>query len=94
MLKIVVDESREPGPVLRLEGQLIGPWVEELGRVSVPLLDRPRPLHLDLRSGSFVSREGADLLRGLRDRDARLLHCSPFVAEQLKRRADEGGNGR
>ena len=70
--------------MLDLEGQVIGPWVQELDRVCEPILARGAGLSLDLSSVSFVSREGAELLWRLRDRHTRLLNCSRFVAEQLK----------
>jgi len=84
MLKIVVGETSRELTVLNLEGQLIGPWVEELERVCEPILARGAGLSLDLSTVSFVSREGVDLLWRLRDRRALLANCSRFVAEQIK----------
>ena len=84
MLKIVRKENSTETPILDLEGQVIGPWVQELDRVCEPILARGAGLSLDLSSVSFVSREGVELLWRLRDRHTRLLNCSPFVAEQLK----------
>jgi len=84
MLKIVVGEISREVTVLRLEGQVVGPWVDELERVCEPFLSRGIALSLDLGTVSFVSREGAALLRRLGDARARLLNCSRFVAEQLK----------
>jgi len=84
MLKIVIKEGAPGAPVLDLEGQVVGPWVEELDRVCEPILARGAGLSLDLSSVSFISREGVELLWRLRDRHTRLLNCSRFVAEQLK----------
>jgi hypothetical protein len=84
MLKIVIKEGAPGAPVLDLEGQVVGPWVEELDRVCEPILARGAGLSLDLSSVSFLSREGVELLWRLRGRHARLLNCSRFVAEQLK----------
>jgi hypothetical protein len=84
MLKIVRGESLNEGVVLYLDGQVIGPWVEELDRACEPVLATGGRLELDLSSVSFLSREGVRLLCTLRDRRVRLLHCSAFVAEQLK----------
>lgn len=83
MLKIVATEPPTGGAVLRLEGQIIGPWVEELRRTCDGLLDRGA-VSLDLSHVSFVERRGVELLRALGIRGVPLLHCSPFVAEQLK----------
>ena len=85
MLKIVRGEGESEGAVLRLDGQVIGPWVEELVRACEPILASGNRLSLDLGSVSFLSREGVGLVWKLRDRRVRLLHCSAFVAEQLKR---------
>ena len=89
MLKIVVVEMDWSGAadrgdaVLRLEGQIIGPWVDELHRTCDRLLGG-RALTLDLSHVSFVERRGIELLRELGDRGVPLIHCTPFVAEQLK----------
>jgi RNA polymerase sigma-70 factor, ECF subfamily len=84
MLKIVLGKNSNGMATLSLEGRVIGPWVEELGRACEPILASGRGLTLDLSSVSFLSREGVVLLRELRDRQVALLHCSAFVAEQLK----------
>ncbi len=84
MLKIVLDENPGRGATLHLEGQVIGPWVQELEGACAPILASGSGLSLDLSSVSFLSREGARLLRTLRDRQVALLHCSGFVTEQLK----------
>jgi len=83
MLKIVVTEPEGDGAILRLEGQIIGPWVDELQRACERLLGASC-LTLDLSNVSFVERRGVELLRSLGTRGVPLLHCSPFVAEQLK----------
>ena len=83
MLKIVVTGSTTERPVLRLEGQIIGPWVDELRRACDELLPAG-PITLDLAQVSFVERRGVELLWMLGTRGASLLHCSPFVVEQLK----------
>jgi hypothetical protein len=85
MLKIVVvNESASGATTLHLEGQVVGPWVEELGQACEPILARGDALRLDLSSVSFLSREGVHLLWKLRDRQVGLLHCTGFVTEQLK----------
>jgi hypothetical protein len=83
VLKIVTVDEEESRAVLQLEGQVIGPWIDELGRTCDRLLTS-RSLTLDLAHVSFVERRGVELLRGLSARGVPLLHCTPFVAEQLK----------
>lgn len=83
MLRIVPGETDGGGTVLRLEGQLIGPWVDELRRACEALLVRGA-VTLDLAGVSFVEQRGVQLLRTLARGGIPLRHCSPFVTEQLK----------
>ena len=83
MLKIVTIGPEANGAVIQLEGQIIGPWVDELERTCDRLLTLS-PITLDLSRVSFIERRGVQLLRSLGTRGIPLLHCSPFVAEQLK----------
>ena len=84
MLKISGLELKDHAPTLRLEGQVIGPWVEELRGVCERLLSQRQPLTLDLAGVSFLDRDGITLLRGLVARHVALINRSPFVAEQLR----------
>ena len=83
MLKIVTTEPPAGGAVLHLEGQIIGPWVDELSRACNHRLE-VGALALDLADVSFVERRGLKLLRALLTRGVPLLRCSAFVIEQLK----------
>jgi hypothetical protein len=84
MLKISGLKSGDHARTLRLEGQVIGPWVEELRGVCERLLTEGQPLTLDLASVSFLDRDGITLLRRLAARHVALINRSPFVAEQLR----------
>ena len=84
MLKIVLIETARETSTLRLEGRVIGPWVEELRRSCEPVLARGAKLALDLSDVSFVDRDGVELFRSLQNRQVALLNCSGFVAELLK----------
>ncbi len=84
MLRISLMASPDEGVSLRLEGQVRGPWVEELRRACAQVLATGRALMLDLTGVSFIDLDGVALCRSLRDQHVALLHCSPFVAEQLK----------
>jgi len=84
MLRISRVESPHEAVTIRLEGQVRGPWVEELRRACEQLLARGSGLILDLTEVSFIDLDGVALCRCLRDRKVAFLHCSPFVAEQLK----------
>ena len=89
MLRISTSGAPE-GTWLTLEGQVIGPWIEELERACEPLLRAGHALTLDLAAVSFVGREGVDLLWTLRARAVVLRNCSRLVEEQLNVRAPNG----
>ena len=84
MLRISRDQTPGPRVVLRLEGRVVGPWVEELLRTCEPLMGGDRGVSLDLAEVSYVDAEGARALRALQDRGARLERESPFVYQQLR----------
>ena len=83
MLKIVAGESEPGRTILRLEGQVIGPWVEELKIASETALIHGAVV-LDLGDVSFVERRGVELLQALGARGVDLGNCTSFVLEQLK----------
>jgi anti-anti-sigma regulatory factor len=72
--------------VFRLEGMVIGRWVEELRELCESALGRSQEVIVDLNDVSYVDREGIALLMNLRDRQVALLNPQPFVAELLKGR--------
>jgi anti-anti-sigma regulatory factor len=84
VLRISLVEEPYGAVTLRLEGQVRGPWVEALRQSCESLLARGSGLILDLTEVSFIDLDGVALCRCLRARKVSFLHCSPFVAEQLK----------
>lgn len=83
MLKIDVADHAGVAITVRLEGRMVGPWVEELRRACEPYLGAGRAVTVDFSGVSFIDREGLALCRALRQRRARFTNCSPFVKEQL-----------
>jgi anti-anti-sigma regulatory factor len=84
-MKITVVESSSNGVRLRVEGRLMGRWVEELRRTcDLHALNDGIRLTLDLADVSFVDAAGIELLKELRTRSVTLLSPSSLVAEQLK----------
>jgi len=83
MLKIVADK-RDRQSTLRLEGDVIGLWVDELRRSSEEPLAAGTQLTVDLADVGFVDREGIELLQRLGARGVAVVNASRFVAEQLK----------
>jgi len=84
MLRISSAESDEPAVTLLVEGQIIGPWVDELRKTIEPLLTQGRLLTLDLTEATFADRNGVALLLSLRQRAVSIRGCSPLLNEQLK----------
>jgi hypothetical protein len=84
MLRIATPEPAIERAILRVEGHLVGPWVEELARSCDRFLGSGTALALDLANLAFVDREGARLLHRLRGQQVALENCSAFVREQLR----------
>lgn len=87
MLRISTTETPDHPAVLKLEGQIVGAWTQELSDASEQILADGRPLTLDLLDVSLVDRSGFDLLAALSNRKVALLNCSPFLEEQLRQAA-------
>jgi anti-anti-sigma regulatory factor len=84
MLRIteVADGS---GLLLKLEGKLRGPWVEELARVARrPLPEGHGPIRLDLSSVTFADDAGVRLLHELLRQGGQIAAASGFVAALLR----------
>ena len=84
MLRISSTESDEPAVMLRIEGQIVGPWVDELSKTINQLLHQGRLPALDLTEVTFADRNGLALLLDLRQRTVSISGCPPFLSEQLK----------
>ena len=81
MLRITVKENSE-AVVLKLEGRLTGPWVEELGHLweqTAPGLNE-RKLSLDLRETTFADAGGIRVLQAIYSQTgARILAGTPWT---------------
>ena len=87
MLKISITSDSDRAIQLQLEGKLVGPWVEELQRVSNEALSHHKAVSLDLERVWFVDPHGVALLRDLARRQVAQVNCSQFVNQQLKEAA-------
>ena len=96
MLRITV-QNGEKAQTIKLEGKVVGPWVEELERTcqSVVRSLGARELHLDLRGVGFVDAKGRGLLREMYLRtNARFLADSPltrYFVEDAMRESEKNG---
>jgi len=83
MLRISAVESPNQTVTLRVEGEVRGRWVAELGRACDESLSRDVRLILDLAGVSFIDAAGIDLVRALKERQVVLINPSSFIAEQI-----------
>ena len=90
MLRITHEPDRPQGRTLRLEGQLTGPWVDELASACQQAMEGAgaSSLIVDMTGVRFVDAEGVRLLRALAAGQTTLVNCSTFVSEQLKEAGD------
>ncbi len=83
MLRIEVVETSSDHRLLRLEGQVLGPWVAEVDRSCEEALGASGKLTLDLADVTFIDRDGIELLRRLMHVGVMVLNSSPFIQTQL-----------
>lgn len=84
MLRISVTSDSDQNIQLQLEGRLIGPWVDELQRLSNQALSQKKAVCLDLEKVWFIDLQGVALLRDLTKKQVSYLNCSQFISQQLK----------
>jgi ABC-type transporter Mla MlaB component len=87
VLKISIINDSDQAIELQLEGKLVGPWVEELRKLSDEALSLQKNVSLDLAKVWFVDSRGVTLLHNLAKRQVSELNCSQFVSQQLKEAA-------
>jgi ABC-type transporter Mla MlaB component len=85
VLRITTLTGNGAGPILRLEGKLLEPWLDELRRACAALAVPPNRLYLDLAAVTFVDSAGVRLLRELLQQNVAIIACSAFVAALLER---------
>ena len=85
MLKITRLFPRGRGLTIKLEGELLGPWVGSVRDACAVRGRRPRHLRLDLAAVTYVDAAGVQLLRDLVAAGAEIAACSSFVGELLHR---------
>lgn len=84
MLRISVINDSTETIQLRVEGSLVGPWVDELRRQSNEASSQATTVTIDLEKLRFVDSTGVALLRELAEKHIAHLNCSPFISQQLK----------
>jgi ABC-type transporter Mla MlaB component len=70
--------------VLKLEGTLQGPWVDETHDAHTFAAAEGSRIRLDLSGLTFADEEGVALLRELIRSGAQVVGCSSYIAELLQ----------
>jgi hypothetical protein len=85
VLKITRLFPRGRGLTIRLEGELLGPWVGSVRDACAVRGRRPRRRRLDLAGVTYVDAAGVQLLRDLVAEGVEIAACSGFIGELLHR---------
>ncbi len=83
MLRITNVECEEGSDLLKLEGRLVGPWVELLRDTCSQYENGGTSLALDLGQVSFASKEGLELLDRLAANGVTCVSASPILREMF-----------
>jgi len=83
MLRITKEVHPPSRAVLVVEGQLVGPWVEELRRATEDVMATGDAI-LELRGLRFADSEGIELLRRLRDAGLKVVGSSTFLSALIE----------
>ncbi len=84
MLRITRIDRADVGPTLKLEGRLVGPWIEvEAQECGINDSSGEYPA-LDLAAVAYVDAEGAELLRSLLAANFTIVASSGYVAALLE----------
>lgn len=94
MLRITTDRKQN-SLLLRLEGQVEGPWVEVLRNSWAQAMSHGgrQEIAVDLGGVSFANPEGRDLLLCMRKQGAKLIKPSGFMREFLSIATPISGTG-
>ena len=91
MLRITRTSRDDGRVVLKLEGRLVGPWVELLDEMCQAYQrerEKDAPIILDGAAVGFASEEGLDLLRDLHEQGITLSYCRSFYKSSLEMRVN------
>lgn len=83
MLRIT-SSTKDGTAWLKIEGKLVGPWVDECRAACAQNNRSGRRLSLDLSEITFVDADGVRLLRELVEQGVEIPVRSSFVAELLR----------
>jgi anti-anti-sigma regulatory factor len=83
VLKITQLSRKGQTLTIKLEGEILEPWVSTVREACTPRGRRSRRPLLDLSAVSYVDAPGVQLLRDLRREGIQIAACSSFIRELL-----------
>ena len=84
MLRILRIADSRSIVTLKLDGKLLGPWVDELRAAYTLSVNQACCVRLDLSALTFVDEPGSELLLALIESGAEITACSGYVAALLQ----------
>lgn len=87
MLRITPLSTRHDVRCLRVEGRLVGDWVQVLQVELEQARTQPSELELDLAGVEFADSEALSLLIEVARRGVKLVACSPLLTSLLESKA-------
>jgi ABC-type transporter Mla MlaB component len=84
MLRITRMVGMDSGEILKFEGKLQGPWVDEAHDAYALSAAQASGTCLDLSGLTFADGAGAALLRELIRSGSQVVGCSSYIAELLQ----------
>ena len=83
MLKITRLSHQRGRLTIKLEGEILAPWVAAVREACKQRDRRPERLRLDLTAVTYADAAGTQLLRDLMREGIEIAACSSFLAELL-----------
>jgi anti-anti-sigma regulatory factor len=84
MLRITPAITDEESTTLKVEGRVVGQWVDELRRECEQCLAARGKLVLDFSGVSFIDQQEVALLKALPSRRVQFVGCSLFLCGLLR----------
>lgn len=89
MLRITKMSDNDHLVYLKVEGRVVGDWVDELDRACGSCLSQKKKVILDVSDVTYIDRRGVDVLKGLlTERVAAVRGASLLVQTLLGREPD------
>jgi hypothetical protein len=84
MLRLTRIAGTNTTQIIKLEGKLLKPWVDEVHQACASGTDSSGRTSLDLSALTFVDAAGERLLRDLIGQGIEVVACSSYVGELLR----------